>query len=137
MSDKVDANGCSLFTEEQYSINLKVLFANNSSTIRNPDNSQFQEFSDFMSRFPSTDAVVEGHSSAIGEYAYNMWLSQARADAVRTLLINEYGISELRLTAKGFGESQLLDNSNSTEANMVNRRTVVTVKATTREEVAR
>jgi OOP family OmpA-OmpF porin len=137
MSDKVDANGCSLFTEEQYSINLKVLFANNSSTIRNPDNSQFQEFSDFMSRFPSTDAIVEGHSSAIGEYAYNMWLSQARADAVRTLLINEYGISEVRLTAKGFGESQLFDNSNSTAANMVNRRTVVTVKATTREKVAR
>jgi OOP family OmpA-OmpF porin len=135
--DKVDADGCSLFTQEQYSTNLKVLFANNSSTIRNPDSSQFQEFSDFMSRFPSTDAVVEGHSSAIGEYAYNMWLSQARADAVRTLLINEYGISEVRLTAQGLGESQLLDNSNTAAANMVNRRTVVTVKATTREKVAR
>ncbi len=137
MSDKVDASGCSLFTEEQYSTNLEVLFANNSSTIRNPDNSQFQEFSDFMSRFPSTDAVVEGHSSALGEDAYNMRLSQARADAVRTLLINEYGISAVRLTTKGFGESQLLDNSNSAAASMANRRTVVTVKAIALEKVTR
>jgi OOP family OmpA-OmpF porin len=135
--DKVDADGCSLFTQRQYSTNLNVLFENNKSTIKDPVNSQFQEFSNFMNRFPSTDAVVEGHSSAIGEYAYNMWLSKARADAVRTLLINEYGISEVRLTSRGFGESQLLDNSSTTAANIVNRRTVVTVTATTREKVAR
>jgi OOP family OmpA-OmpF porin len=135
MSDKVDANGCSLFTEEQYSINLKVLFANNSSNINNPDDSQFQEFADFMNRFPMTDTVIEGHTSALGDDAYNMRLSQTRANEVRNLLINKYGISSSRLTAKGFGESQLLDTANTTEANMINRRSVVTTKVTSREKV--
>lgn len=135
MSDKVDANGCSLFTEEQYSINLKVLFANNSSNINNPDDSQFQEFADFMNRFPMTDTVIEGHTSAPGEDAYNMRLSQTRANEVRDLLINKYGISSSRLTAKGFGETQLLDTANTAQANMVNRRSIVTAKVTSREKV--
>jgi len=135
MLDKVDSKGCSVFTEEQYSIDLKVLFANNSSVIKNPDDSQFQEFADFMNRFPSTDTTIEGHSSAPGEDAYNMRLSQTRAQKVRVLLINQYGISGERLVAKGFGETQLLDMSNSVQANKVNRRSVVTAKVTTREKV--
>lgn len=135
MEDKVDANGCSVFTEEQYSVDLRVLFANNSSVISNPNDSQFQEFADFMERFPSTDTVIEGHASAPGEASYNMTLSQERANAVRDLLINKYGISASRLTSKGFGESQLLDPSNTAQANKVNRRSVVTAKVSTREKV--
>lgn len=135
MEDKVDANGCSLFTEEQHSVNLRVLFANNSSVISNPNDSQFQEFADFMSRYPNTDTVVEGHASAPGEDAYNMRLSQERANAVRALLINKYGVDGSRLTAKGFGETQLLDPSNTAQANKVNRRSVVVAKITTREKV--
>jgi OOP family OmpA-OmpF porin len=135
MSDKVDATGCSLFTEEQYSIDLKVLFANNSSEISNPDDNQFQEFADFMNRFPSTDTVIEGHTSAPGEDAYNMRLSQTRANKVRDLLVNKYGVSSSRLTAKGFGETQLLDTSNTDQANMINRRSIVTAKVMSREKV--
>jgi OOP family OmpA-OmpF porin len=135
MSDKVDSSGCSLFTEEQYSIDLKVLFANNSSKINNPDDSQFQEFTDFMNRFPSTDTVIEGHSSAPGEDAYNMRLSETRANEVRDLLINKYGVSSSRLTAKGFGETQLLDTANTAQADMINRRSIVTAKVTSREKV--
>jgi OOP family OmpA-OmpF porin len=135
MSDKVDASGCSVFTEEQFTIDLKVLFANNSSKINNPNDSQFQEFADFMTRFPGTDTVIEGHSSAPGEDAYNMRLSQTRANEVRELLVNQYGISSSRLTAKGFGETQLLDTANTAQANMVNRRSIVTAKVTSRKKV--
>lgn len=135
MSDKVDASGCSLFTEEQFTIDLKVLFTNNSSKINNPDDSQFQEFADFMNRFPSTDTVIEGHSSAPGEDAYNMRLSQTRANEVRDLLVNQYGISSSRLTAKGFGETQLLDTANTAKADVANRRSIVTAKVTSREKV--
>jgi OOP family OmpA-OmpF porin len=137
ITDKVDENGCSVFTEEQVLTNIKVLFGNNSSVINNPKDPQFQEFADFMDRYPTTDTVIEGHASAPGDADYNMMLSQKRADAVRTLLINQYGIDGVRLTAKGFGENQLLDTSNTAAANKVNRRIIAKVSARTRTTVER
>jgi OOP family OmpA-OmpF porin len=135
MTDKVDANGCSVFVEEEVSTNLNVSFGNNSSIFDSANNAQFQAFADFMERFPDTDAVIEGHASAPGDADYNMMISQKRANAVRTLLINEYGISAARLIAKGFGENQLLDTSNTAAANKANRRITAKVSASTRRKV--
>jgi len=137
MTDKVNEAGCNVFTEEQVLTNIKVLFGNNSSAINNPEDVQFQEFADFMNQYPATETVIEGHASAPGEADYNMMLSQKRADAVRTLLINKYGIDGMRLTAKGFGEDQLLDTSNSVVANKVNRRIIAKVSASKRVKVER
>jgi OOP family OmpA-OmpF porin len=136
-TDKVDATGCSIFEEEKVSENLRVLFANNSSVISNPDAQKFQEFADFMKRFPSTDAVIEGHASAPGDAAYNMMLSEKRAKAVRTLLIEKYGISANRLTAVGYGETRLLDTSNTVAAHTVNRRIVAEVSASKRVKLTK
>jgi OOP family OmpA-OmpF porin len=135
MTDKVDASGCSVFTENEVAVNLEVLFGNNSSSISNPDDSQFQEFADFMKRFPQTDSVIEGHASAPGEADYNLWISARRAEAVRQLLIEQYGVDSSRLSSKGFGESELIDMANTLEANKVNRRITAKVKATMREKV--
>ncbi|MGS2721998.1 OmpA family protein [Paraglaciecola aestuariivivens] len=137
MTDKVDANGCSVFTEKLVSVDLQVTFANNSAEIRNPGDSQFQEFADFMARFPGTDTVIEGHASAPGDADYNMALSLKRANAVKALLVNTYGIDAVRLTTKGFGETQLLDHSNTAAAHKVNRRITAKVSASKREKVAR
>jgi OOP family OmpA-OmpF porin len=132
-SDRIDANGCSVFVEEEVSININVLFGNNSSVIGNANNAQFQEFADFMSRFPTTVAVIEGHASAPGNADYNMMISKKRAESVKTLLINKYGIDAARLTAEGFGETQLLDTANTAAANKTNRR--ITAKVSTSNTV--
>ncbi|MGJ8679577.1 OmpA family protein [Paraglaciecola sp.] len=136
-TDIVDAKGCSVFIEEQVSVNIEVLFANNSSIVTNPSDSQFQEFADFMQRFPSTDAVVEGHASAPGAADYNMMISAKRAKSVRTLLVERYGVDASRLTAKGFGETQLLDSSNTSAAHKKNRRIVATVSASEKVKVTK
>jgi OOP family OmpA-OmpF porin len=137
VSDKVDVTGCSVFVEEEVSTNINVLFDNNSSVISNSNDSQFQEFADFMSRFPATDAVIEGHASSPGAADYNMMISKQRADSVRTLLINQYGIDAERLTAEGFGENQLLDTSNTDAANKLNRRITGKVSASKRVNIER
>ncbi|MCF2947411.1 OmpA family protein [Paraglaciecola aquimarina] len=136
-TDIVDAKGCSVFIEEQVSQDIKVLFANNSSIVNNPSDPQFKEFADFMKRFPSTDAVIEGHASAPGEASYNMMLSEKRAKSVRNLLVETYGVNASRLTAKGFGETQLLDSSNTSAAHKKNRRIVATVSASTRVKMTK
>jgi OOP family OmpA-OmpF porin len=137
MTDKVDATGCSVFMEEEVSTNLQVLFGNNSSIVSNPNDPQFAEFAKFMERFPATDTVIEGHASANGDDNYNMMISKKRAESVRTLLINTYGIDAARITAVGFGETQLLDTSNTAEAHKINRRITAKVSASKKVKVQR
>ena len=48
---------------------------------------------------------VQGHTDNVGGDAYNMKLSQARAEAVRTYLATR-GIAASRLVAKGYGFHQ-------------------------------
>ncbi len=136
-TDRVDADGCSIFEQREVSVGLDILFPNNSSEITNPDDADITEFADFMQRFPNTQAVIEGHTSAVGEAAYNQFLSEKRANAVRDLLINRYGIDAGRLEAVGFGETQLKDTDNTAEAHRINRRIEVSVTALVESKVAR
>jgi OmpA-OmpF porin, OOP family len=53
--------------------------------------------------------LVIGHTDAVGSREYNFNLSQQRADAVRSALINPFGIDERRIAAVGLGEEQLMD----------------------------
>lgn len=133
LTDKVDKIGCSIFAEQEVTVNLAVLFANNSADVDNPGDSQFQNFADFMARFPNTKVVIEGHTSASGQASYNQSLSEKRAASVRQLLIDQYSVDADRLTAVGYGESRLLDTSNSAEASRINRR--IEAKVTAIEKV--
>lgn len=137
ITDKVDGLGCSIFMDEEVTQNIRISFGKNSSIISDPNNPDFQTFADFMNRYPSTDTVIEGHSSAPGSDDYNMTLSQKRADAVRKLLITKYGIDADRITAVGYGETQLLDTANTPQANALNRRITAKVTASKRVKVER
>jgi OOP family OmpA-OmpF porin len=67
------------------------------------------------------DLEVQGHTDNIGGDAYNIKLSQARADSVQTYLVSR-GIQASRLLAKGYGFHQPLV-PNTTAANReLNRR---------------
>lgn len=137
LTDKVDTVGCSVFTDKEVTIDLRVLFANNSAEVANPDDEQFQTFADFMARFPNTQADIEGHSSAVGAAEYNQQLSERRANAVRDLLISQYGLDGSRLNAVGYGETRLLDDSNTAEASRINRRIEARVTAQEKVKVRR
>jgi len=126
-NDKVGADGCSLMEKREVSVALNMLFANNSSVVANPDSARIQEFAAFMEQYPTTEAVIEGHSSAVGETDYNQMLSEKRANAVRTLLIEEYGIDGTRLQTVGYGETRLKSTANTAEASRLNRRIEVKV----------
>ena len=50
------------------------------------------------------------HCREIFSVAYNLNLSQKRAESCVNYLINERGISKDRITAKGYGETKTLDD---------------------------
>jgi outer membrane protein OmpA-like peptidoglycan-associated protein len=53
--------------------------------------------------------VVEGHTDAQGDEAYNQALSVRRAQAVKEYLVAQHGIPAARLKAVGKGETDLVD----------------------------
>ncbi|MEE4174881.1 MAG: OmpA family protein [Xanthomonadales bacterium] len=65
--------------------------------------------------------VVEGHSSSEGDEAYNMGLSQRRAEAVVAALA-ERGLDPRRLSAQGFGETRPLASNEDEAGRTLNRR---------------
>lgn len=87
----------------------------------------------FMMRNPDVEIEIGGHTDSKGTEAYNLELSQQRAEVVVDCLVNQ-GIERSRLSAKGYGESEPLAD-NTTENNednpvgrMKNRRTELSIK---------
>jgi len=64
--------------------------------------------------------LVIGHTDSVGGRAYNMGLSQRRAEAIRAALIDPFGVNPAVLDAVGLGEEQLRDPQHPTSG--VNRR---------------
>lgn len=78
--------------------------------------------------------AINSHTDSRGSDEYNLDLSQRRAQSVVNYLI-ENGIDSVRLQAKGFGESQLLNRCKngvncSDEEHQLNRRTTFKVVST-------
>ncbi|MBD5364255.1 MAG: OmpA family protein [Bacteroides sp.] len=74
-----------------------------------------------MKQNPELKLSIVGHTSAEGDSATNRKLSEARANAAVTFLIEQEGIDASRLKAEGKGSSELKDSDNPTSD--VNRRT--------------
>lgn len=74
-----------------------------------------------MKQNPELKLSIVGHTSAEGDSATNRKLSEARANAAVSFLIEQEGIDASRLKAEGKGSSELKDSENPTSD--VNRRT--------------
>ncbi len=70
---------------------------------------------------PKISLEVQGHTDNVGADAYNMHLSQTRADAVRAYLVS-HGIAPDRLVSKGYGFHQPLVPNSSDANRALNRR---------------
>lgn len=136
-TDKVDATGCSIFTEKEVNFTLKAQFDNDSSVIKPEYDSEIADLAAFLKRFPGTDVEIGGHASNVGGAAYNMKLSERRADAVAKVLLNEHGISASRVTVKGYGVTRPKVEGNTPAAHAANRRIEAVVTATVKEKVER
>ena len=80
-----------------------VFFDLDESDIRDGDRSVLQRDADWMKRWGTTIVTVEGHADSIGSEAYNLALSEHRAESV-TQELSYDGVREARLTTKGYGE---------------------------------
>lgn len=61
-----------------------------------------------MEKYPSLKIKVNSHTDSRGPDAYNLWLSQKRAESTVNYMIAK-GITEDRLKGEGFGETRLIN----------------------------
>ena len=98
-----------------------VNFDFDKAVIRPGDYARLDQNVDALKKWGDVEVEVAGHTCNIGTDAYNLGLSQRRAEAVRNYLIGK-GVSADRLTAKGYGESQPAVSNATREGRAQNRR---------------
>ncbi len=99
-----------------------ILFGVNSANIRPESTPTLEEIAEMLQEHPDLRIAIEGHTDSTGDEDRNLELSQRRAFAVRTLLIESFGIEAGRLKAAGFGESRPVDENDTPEGRQNNRR---------------
>ncbi len=76
-----------------------------------------------LKEHPRLKVEIQGHTDSTGTPAYNLGLSDRRANAVRDYLISQ-GVPGGQLTARGYGQTQPIA-SNATAAGRASNRRVV------------
>jgi len=79
-----------------------------------------------LTAYPEISVEIQGHTDNTGSRAFNMKLSQQRAESVMNWLIDK-GIDKARMTAKGFGPDKPIA-PNDTDANRQKNRRIEFVR---------
>jgi len=75
----------------------------------------------FLQKYPERRVVIEGHTDNVGSDAYNLDLSQRRADAVRDFLLQN-GVNAAQLSTRGYGKASPVASNATAEGRQRNRR---------------
>ena len=77
----------------------------------------------FLLTHPEATLKISGHTDTQGDEAYNMRLSQDRADAIKAYIVSRGEIDPSRIEAVGFGSSKpIIKNAQTEEQKSANRR---------------
>lgn len=85
-----------------------IYFDLNKYNIRPDAEIEIQKVIVAMEKYPSLKIKVNSHTDSRGIDAYNLWLSQKRAESTVNYMISK-GISRDRLQGEGFGETRLVN----------------------------
>ncbi len=118
----VDNYGCGTHANYVEPINVDIKFAHNSYALSPSDLPKVEQLAAILKERPELDIVIEGHTSKVGSSEYNQRLSEQRAKAVATALINNFEIDPARVKAVGYGFTRLADESDTELAHQTNRR---------------
>lgn len=89
-------------------LNIIIYFDFDKSNIRSDAKVELQKIVEALKQYPHINIAIGSHTDSRANDLYNEKLSDRRAHATMEYLIKQ-GISRERLTAKGYGESQLLN----------------------------
>ena len=112
----VDHNGCPIITT------LRLNFDFNKAAVKKIYYPELKKIAEILKNNPNLKIEVAGHTDSIGSDEYNLKLSQKRAEAVKNVLIDKFGINSNRIVAKGYGEKYPLVPNTTATNRALNRR---------------
>ena len=112
---------------EPISLEVRVFFDTNKSNIKPQYQGEVAKVADALNEFPTASATIGGHTDNTGPRALNERLSLARANAVKSALVNDYKVDPARLTAEGYAWDKPVAENTTKEGRAMNRRVEATI----------
>jgi len=126
--DNPEKHGCPkkykliVITRDTIEIKQQVLFETGKATIKRQSFGLLAEVADAIISSNLAHVRVEGHTDDVGKDAYNLKLSQDRADSVMRHLIDVNGVDGGILEAVGYGEEKPIASNRTNKGRQANRR---------------
>jgi outer membrane protein OmpA-like peptidoglycan-associated protein len=99
-----------------------ILFDTGKATIKPESAAALAPVGELLKSDPSLKLEIQGHTDNVGTAAANLKLSQDRAAAVKTYLVQTFAIQATRLTSTGFGDTKPVAPNTTDEGKAQNRR---------------
>jgi OOP family OmpA-OmpF porin len=119
-----------LLEVEGHAVLPDLVFAPGSADLGPGPYASLQALSRWLQAHPDAAVILVGHTDASGALDRNIVLSRARAAAVRSRLIDAYGIAGGRLEAEGVGYLAPIAPNDTEDGRRLNRRVEVLLPAT-------
>ena len=84
------------------------------------------KLAEFLEKNPNRNVLIEGHTDNVGSDAFNLNLSEKRADSVKEMLVSK-AIAEERITTKGYGKKYPAASNDTAAGKQENRRVEVII----------
>jgi outer membrane protein OmpA-like peptidoglycan-associated protein len=105
-----------------------ILYPFDSEQILPAGRENLRQLAQSLQRYPGTEVLIVGHTDSQGTDAYNLALSQRRADAARSYLISQ-GIPAARIRTSGRGETEPVADNGTEAGRQQNRRVEIAIFA--------
>ena len=102
-------------------------FDTNSATLKKADLAELDKVAARLNANKSEKVELRGYTDSTGTEAYNLQLSEKRAEAVAKYLTDK-GVCAKRITTKGYGETDFVATNKTAEGRAKNRRVEIDFK---------
>lgn len=121
ISKSGEDNRSKLLTEGRISTNA-ILFNTGSASIKGGADAILKEVGEALQTNPTINIIINGHTDTDGDANSNLKLSQERANSVKQVLVQNYGIASSRIQTNGKGESEPIATNDTAVGKSQNRR---------------
>jgi len=98
-----------------------VLFATGKANLSPDANKSVAKLAEFLKKYPTRNVLIEGHTDSVGSDAFNLALSQQRANSVKARLVAD-AVDAARITTVGYGKKFPVASNNTKAGKAQNRR---------------
>ena len=104
-----------------------VLFATGRAELQPGAMLTIDRLANFLAEYPKKTVLIEGHTDSAGSESYNQYLSERRAMAVRTALV-QANVDPARISTVGYGEMRPIATNDTDAGRLKNRRVEIVIR---------